>query len=440
MRYMDRKKFLMRKRFRYILILFVTFMAIMLIFSFIVYAVAESALYEEVDTQMTDADMIITDNKDNSIENISNGSNIVYTDKGSYVINYKIFLLLRNQEGEILNAEYLTSFDYMLHLDFSPANNGKFNTEKVERNNEIIYYHTFTRSIEAEDGQKYYIQMATDSTEIELSLTIILNVLARCTLFAMLLVIVVGWYLSKVLVGGVEEAWERQDEFISYASHELRSPLTVIHSSLELLLESPGKKIIERSELITNSLTETSRLRKMSSNLLAMVQLQASEMTIKPELIDIEEMIEDFIEPFTYQAEAADKHLTYWLQPGMTLNADRQLLTELFVILLENALKYTEPGDGIRVIAQEDDGKFDFIVSDSGIGLGLDNPEKVFDRFFRDERHQSKSDGSGLGLYIARLIVSSHGGTIKAEDNKPKGTVFRVSIPLKRKFHTNKKR
>jgi two-component system sensor histidine kinase CiaH len=89
--------------------------------------------------------------------------------------------------------------------------------------------------------------------------------------------------LSKSLVQGVIEAWEKQDEFISYASHEIRSPLAVIHNSLEMLLETPGAKIIERSDLIMNSLMETSRLRKMTSNLLEMVQLQASEMRLRYE-------------------------------------------------------------------------------------------------------------------------------------------------------------
>lgn len=416
------------------LILFLVFLAIISIFSIIVYTVAESALYEELNRQMTGADEAIAVNVDGAVENFLNGNNIVYTDTGSYVITYKIFLLLRSKTGEILNAGYLTSFDYMLNMHFSPGDDGRFRTEKAERNSSTLHYHTFTRRVTTGDGQEYYIQMAADSTEIQMSLSIIMDVLIKCTVFAMLLVLVVGWYLSKTLVSGVEEAWERQDEFISYASHELRSPLAVIHSSLELLLETPRQKIIERSDLIMNSLAETSRLRKMSSNLLEMVQLQASEMTLKPESIDTRELVDGFIEPFCYQAEAAGKTLEYWLQPGLAIVADRQLLTELLAILLENALKYTKEGDLIRVITEETDGRFMLRVLDSGIGIDSAVKDKLFTRFYRDKREQSKTDGSGLGLYIAKLICSRHGGSITAEQNKPKGTVFIVSLPIKRRI------
>ena len=260
-----------------------------------------------------------------------------------------------------------------------------------------------------------------------------MHVLLTCTAAALLLVLAAGWYQSKSLVQGVTEAWERQDEFISYASHELRSPLAVIHSSLELLLETPGQKIIERSDLIMNSLTETSRLRKMSSNLLEMVRLQASEMHLHWETVDLETLVSDFIEPFCYQAELADKRLEYELQPGLKVEADRQLLTELLAILLENALKYTESGGIIRVWASGHDNRVTLRVEDSGVGISDEAMDKVFTRFYREERQQSRADGSGLGLYIASLIVQRHTGKITAEHNKPKGTVFTVTLPVRHK-------
>ena len=431
---MDRKNFLLKRRLQYMGILFLVFVLLLGVFDFIVYASAENALYEEIDSQMADAEAHIADNVDGALDNFLNGRNIIYYDDGqSYVVTYRIFLLLRNDRGEILNAEHLASFDYMLNIEFSPGDAGKIRTEKAQRNSSVLWYRTYTMAVTDSDGQQYYIQMATDSTDIEVSLRLILRVLLICTLGALLLVLVAGWYLSKSLVQGVIEAWERQDEFISYASHELRSPLAVIHSSLELLLESPGQKIIERSDLIMNSLTETSRLRKMASNLLEMVKLQASEMQIHREELDLEQLVTDFIEPFCYQAEATEKQLDYELQPGVKLFADRQLITELLAILLENALKYTEEGGLIRVQTRAVDNKVTLIVADSGIGISEEAMTKIFTRFYREERQQSKADGSGLGLYIASLIAQCHGGKITAEHNKPKGSVFTVTLPNPKK-------
>jgi two-component system sensor histidine kinase CiaH len=427
---MDRKNFLLRRRLQYIGILFLVFVLLLGIFDFIVYAFAENALYEEIDSQMADAEIHIEANEDGALDNFLNGRNIIYYDDGqSYVVTYRIFLLLRDTKGEILNAEYLTFFDYVMNIDFSTQNAGCIHTEKVARNSSALWYRTYTMQVTDSEGQQYYLQMAADSTDIEISLRLILRVLLLCTMGALALVLVAGWYLSKTLVQGVIEAWERQDEFISYASHEIRSPLAVIHSSLELLLESPGQKIIERSDLIMNSLTETSRLRKMTSNLLEMVKLQASEMQLHREWFDLEQMVTDFIEPFCYQAEATDKKLEYWLQPGQMLYADRQLVTELLAILLENALKYTEQGGIIRVATRSEDNKVVLTVSDSGIGISDEAMGRIFTRFYREERQQSKADGSGLGLYIASLIAQRHGGKIKVEHNQPKGSVFTVTIP-----------
>lgn len=430
---MDRKNFLLRRRLQYIGVLFVVFVLLLGIFDLIVYASAEDALYEEIDSQMSDAEHYIADNVDGALDNFHNGRNIIYYDDGrSYVISYRIFLLLRDENGTILNAQHLTSFDYILNIDFSRAYAGELRTEKVQRNSSVLCYRTYTIPVTDSSGRQYYLQAVTDSTDIETSLMIILRVLLLCTAGALVLVLVAGWYLSKTLVKGVIEAWERQDEFISYASHEIRSPLAVIHNSLELLLETPGQKIIERSDLIMNSLTETSRLRKMSSNLLAMVQLQASEMQLHREKLDMDQLISDFIEPFCYQAEAADKRLDYHLQPGLTLNADRQLITELLAILLENALKYTEPGGLIRLNTWGEDNKVILSVADSGVGVSDEAMTKIFTRFYRDERQQSKADGSGLGLYIASLITERHGGKITVAHNKPKGTVFTVTLPDRR--------
>ena len=336
---MDRKEFLFRRRVKYMAILFVVFLLLFLSFDLIVFSRSSRALYEEIDRQLQEAGQEIRDNADVAVKSFLRGDNIIYYESGgSYVISYRIFLLVRSEDGTILNAEHLYAFDYMLTIGFSPRDSGRVLTQSAERNGFTRSYRCYIAPADTESGT-YYIQLASDSTDIEASLDVIMKVLLNCTAAAMLLVIVAGWYLSKSLVKGVTEAWEKQDEFISYASHEIRSPLAVIHSSLELLLESPGAKIIERSDLIMNALSESSRLRKMSSNLLEMVQLQASEMQLNLEPVDARELVEDFIEPFVYQAEATGKTLRYDLAPTLVLTADRQLLTELLAILLENALK-----------------------------------------------------------------------------------------------------
>ena len=422
---------MLRRRLLYMLILLIAFLSIVAIFDIIVYASAEKALYQDIDRQFAEAAKEINTDVSGAIDNFLDGNNIVYTGGGSYIIPYKIFLLLRNENGYILNASRLTSFDYMLNIGFSVSDKGRYKTEAAVRNGTTLSYRTYTMQVRVSTGTVYYIQMATNSTDIETSLNVILSVLERCTIAALALVLVVGWYLSKSLTKGVTEAWEKQDEFISYASHEIRSPLTVIHNSLELLLRNPRGVIIDHSDLIMNSLTETNRLRKMSANLLEMAQLQASDIVLKLEKINLDELIASFIDPFQCQAELAEKKLDVRLGCPKPFSADKELIIELSVILLENAIKYTDPGDSIEISTNDNNSKAILKVTDTGIGISDNAMEKVFTRFYRDERQQSKKDGSGLGLYIANLIVTRHGGKIYAEHNYPKGTIFTVILPQK---------
>lgn len=420
----------MRRRLRYLLILVLVFAAIFTIFDGIVYTFATSAMYKEADRQFADAQEAVLMDEDGAMENFLSGKNVVYTGKGTYIITYKIFLIVRDEEGNVLNEKYLLNFDYMLGIGFSASDAGKFKSETSERNGNKQYYRTHTVKVTTSDGAVYYVQMATEVTDTHESLRTIFGVLIKCTVFAMVLVAVLGWFLSRTLSKGVIEAFEKQDEFISYASHEIRAPLSVIHTSMELLLETPSAKIIDRSDLILNALSQTNGLRKMVSNLLEMAQLQASEMILKREVFYLGDVVTDIIDHFMIQAELGEKTLTAETQPGQVIRADRQLITELIAILLENAVKYTESGDKITISTREVGGVALITVSDTGVGIGEEAREKIFTRFYREDRKkEAGKDGSGLGLYIASLIVERHGGKISADHNYPKGTVFMVTLP-----------
>ena len=147
-------------------------------------------------------------------------------------------------------------------------------------------------------------------------------------------------------------------------------------------------------------------------------------------VIVVEEMVESFVEPFIYQAESTGKRLQYSVQAGMVIVGDRQLLTELMVILLENSLKYTDAGCSIKLNAFTTEQSDIIEVIDTGAGISDEAISRIFTRFYREERLQSKADGSGLGLYVANLIAQRHGGKIVAKHNIPKGTIITVTLPL----------
>ena len=195
------------------------------------------------------------------------------------------------------------------------------------------------------------------------------------------------------------------------------------------MLQNPGQRVIDNSRLILNALSETNRMRKVAANLLNMARLESDTRDMPRELFDFGSLICEIANPFEYQAEAGGKTMTVDASEGLMVFGNRQDLGELVVLLVENALKYTEAGDHIEISLHRDEHRLTFRVKDTGIGIDDASMSEIFTRFYRGERARGMAEGSGLGLNIVSHIVSRHGGTIKASHNTPKGTVFTIVIP-----------
>lgn len=426
---MDRKDVLFKRKVRYILALLLVFIAAFSAFGFLMYRSAEAALFEDLDSQYREAEATIRDNTGSSIENFLQGRNIVYTSQGTYAINYKIFILLRDAEGNLLNEEPLRYFEYLFDIGFSPEDRGRLANQQIFRRGSYLYYRTYSFAVQGADGQRYFVQLATEVTSIIGTLSAIQSTLLNGMIIVLLVSGAASWALGHMLIRFVSDAWKKQDMFIALASHELRSPLTVVHNSLELMLENPGKRVIDNSRLILNALTETNRMRKVASNLLNMARLESDSREMPRELFNLGEVAREIAGPFEFQAEESGKLMTVEVQDSLMVCGSKQDLSEMLVLLLENACKYTEKGDSILLSVQGDEHRATIRVKDTGIGIDDESLDEIFTRFYRGERARGMAEGSGLGLNIVSNIVQRHGGTIKAAHNQPKGTVFSVSLP-----------
>ena len=129
-------------------------------------------------------------------------------------------------------------------------------------------------------------------------------------------------------------------------------------------------------------------------------------------------------------AELQEKQIILDLNYKMDINIDASKIYQLMIILLDNAIKYTESQDTIELNTYLKDNKCVIEVKDTGIGISDEGLERVFERFYREDKARNReTGGTGLGLSIAKLIVSEHGGTIKATHNTPKGTIFTIKLP-----------
>ena len=263
----------------------------------------------------------------------------------------------------------------------------------------------------------------------EKTLDNLLNTLILGTVVLITISIVASYILSKRMMTPIYKSHKKQTEFVENASHELRTPLTIIQAKQELLLQEPESKIIDKSEDINLTLKETRRLSKMIKELMDLARSDSNKYVLDKEKIDIDKLVEEVAKPYKEYAELENKKMELNLNYNKEINIDKNKISELMIILLDNAIKYTEENDTITISTYSKDGKCNIEVADTGIGISDEGLKRVFDRFYREDKARNReTGGTGLGLSIAHTIVTRHKGSIKAMHNSPKGTVFLVRI------------
>jgi signal transduction histidine kinase len=222
-------------------------------------------------------------------------------------------------------------------------------------------------------------------------------------------------------------------EFVSIASHELKTPLSVIRGYVSLLMDGIYGTLDEaQTKILVSVSDQTDRLTRLVQRLLDVTRFEAGGGRLELRSIPVKEFLDELAESFdvlAYQNEV-DFRVEFADALPESIVGDPDRLNEVLGNLLSNAFKFTPRGGRIRLSAgPADDGLF-VEVSDTGVGIPPDKLQKVFEKFFQVENEaQPRSVGSGLGLAIAREIVEAHGGTIAAESQPGHGTTFRVTLP-----------
>lgn len=221
----------------------------------------------------------------------------------------------------------------------------------------------------------------------------------------------------------IEDAYERQKQFVSDASHELRTPLAVIHGYADILSRWGGEDPAVRQEAIDAILSQSANMETLLERLLYIARSESGKLRPKIEPMELAPLCNELLQEFRMM----HPNRNYTLEGEATAACDPAMMRQLLVILLDNASKFTAEGGHITIALQQAEGKTILQVRDDGIGMSKELAEKVFERFYKgDSSHNQK--GYGLGLSIAKILVESQGGTIAVESKEGEGTVFAITI------------
>jgi signal transduction histidine kinase len=234
----------------------------------------------------------------------------------------------------------------------------------------------------------------------------------------------------NAMTARLEESVARIREFTLHASHELKTPLTIMHGELEAALAVEDLPMVQR-ELLASQLDEVQRLMKIVENLMFLAKADAGLLPLASEPVRLDELIQESFADARLLARP--KSISVRLNAGdpVTVRGDRHRLRQLLLNLTENAIKYNQPQGFVEMTWQQDGDQVEFRIANSGPGISPEKMPHAFERFFRgDPSHSSEVEGSGLGLAIAQSIVHAHSGTIRLSSRPDPVTTVSVRLPL----------
>ncbi len=234
----------------------------------------------------------------------------------------------------------------------------------------------------------------------------------------------------NAMIERLEKSFTHINEFNSYVAHELKTPLAIVKGELELAVEQSSSE--DDCKILRDCLEETDRMIKITKDLLLLTKLDYQPQILKFEKIDFSRFFKEIVEHATILAsEKKIKVSSEAVVDPVAVSGDKVHLRRLFLNIVSNAIKYTSPQGAIHLSARKDQGRLRVEVRDTGEGIGPENLNKIFDKFFRvDKGEKSHEAGFGLGLSIAQSIAKAHRGDIQVSSRLGEGTTFSIFLPL----------
>ena len=249
------------------------------------------------------------------------------------------------------------------------------------------------------------------------------------------------------MLARLDNAFSTQKQFSANAAHELRTPLAVLQTNLEVFEKKQEPEMVEYQQLFTMIREQTTRLSQLVGTLLDMTNLKSVPRT---DHVSLEELVDEVfcdLDPVAEKAgisihfddsSSQDWHTDVHTPDASALNNNIRNITGSYVLLyravynlVENAIKYNRPNGSVTVSVKEKNGQAMILVKDTGIGISPENQKKIFDPFFRVDKSRSRAmGGAGLGLALVDSIAREHGGSVKVLESNEKGSIIALMLPV----------
>ena len=272
------------------------------------------------------------------------------------------------------------------------------------------------------------IQYARSLSSVRETITGLLLVVLPLGIGALGISAVGGRYMARRAMVPVRESFERQRAFVADASHELKTPLTLIRANTEVLQEEQTDP--ENGELVEDVLAETDRMNFILSDLLLIARLEDGKLAVEREVFELGAVAWSQVDRFAARAASVDVEIDVETEGKLYATGDRERTGQILAVLLDNALIHTPPHGHVRITCRARKSLLEVMVEDTGPGIPPEHLPRVFERFYRaDAARSRKKGGTGLGLAIARNLARAQAGDLMAENAKGGGAKFVLRLP-----------
>ncbi|PDY80301.1 two-component sensor histidine kinase [Bacillus cereus] len=387
----------------------------------LVYSYTSNEIYKGVDESIKDFIIKITREKPLGPPRFEVGKELRIGDSKAFYLIWDESKQLREIDPRVRDRSFLEENKIKLF----PKKIGDFYDIEIKGKS----YRTVAVKETIRSGENVTFQILRETTtETEVLRTLFLILIIGCSIGS-LCAIGIGFFLAGRALVPIQNSWEKQQQFVSDASHELRTPLAVIQSKTDILFQSPSATIEEKAMDISTISKECRRLSKLVANLLLLARSDSNQIEMDKKTFEVDKLLEEIVDPYKEIASYQEKEMILKVERDISFIGDRERIHQLMVILLDNAMKYTNEGGYIQINCMQTSNSIRIQVKDNGIGVKEGDIPKLFDRFYQGDKARSPSEGAGLGLSIANWIVEKHYGKISVESKWGEGTCFEVIFP-----------
>ncbi len=292
----------------------------------------------------------------------------------------------------------------------------------------------FISQVKERQGQQDEVFNPNSNLVVTIAGDVALDQLLKVLLFLngglLVIIPIASWFLAKRTLSPIQKTHEQQKQFVSDASHEMRTPLSIINGEIEVALNK-NRSSKDYKSVLNSTKEETSRLSKLVENLLFLASTDKNGKAISFESVDITDLISEIIR--SLQPKAGEKKINILLKTDKVMtpivSGQPDLLRQLFYNLLDNAIIYTPKKGRITITLSDVKGAISIAIKDNGIGIDEKDRGKIMERFYRVDSSRSQTKGFGLGLSIAKEIITKHKGQLLVSSELNKGSEFIVTLP-----------